>query len=262
MIMILPLQSAVPLANRHCHLSLCSAHHTHLGLWNALCTHGLTARKCTAQNAPHTYGFTKCTLHIWVDKMRVQVRACKDSHKAYPCTYMFWDVLIVFFHVVTVTSRRKIVLWHRQTNNHTHLLALRHLCVLCVLCVGGLFSVIGGPCKRYAVTAVTPTRMPSHNCLPGPHSAASARGAAMWQNARFRGRINLMTQNPALGTRGRCYIFRCYMRVAVHARFPVARPGVDITMRRAAWSRHSVLKILICFCSRAVHGSGRVWYGF
>jgi hypothetical protein len=26
------------------------------------------------------------------------------------------------------------------------------LCVLCVLCVGGLFSVIGGPCKRYAVT--------------------------------------------------------------------------------------------------------------
>ncbi len=35
------------------------------------------------------------------------------------------------------------------------------LCVLCVLCVGGLFSVIGGPCKRYAVTL---TRMPSHDC--------------------------------------------------------------------------------------------------
>ncbi len=42
--------------------------------------------------------------------------------------------------------------------------------------LGVLFSVIGGPCKRYAVTL---TRMPSHNCLPGPHSAASARGAAM-----------------------------------------------------------------------------------
>jgi hypothetical protein len=33
-----------------------------------------------------------------------------------------------------------------------------------------LFSVIRGPCKRYAVTL---TRMPVHNCLPGPHSAAS-----------------------------------------------------------------------------------------
>ncbi len=41
---------------------------------------------------------------------------------------------------------------------------------------GFIFSVIGGPCKRYAVT---PTRMPSHDCLPGPHSAAPARGAAM-----------------------------------------------------------------------------------
>ncbi len=27
--------------------------------------------------------------------------------------------------------------------------------------LGVLFSVIGGPCKRYAVT---PTRMPAHNC--------------------------------------------------------------------------------------------------
>jgi hypothetical protein len=33
--------------------------------------------------------------------------------------------------------------------------------------LGILFSVIGGPCKRYAVT---PTRMPGHVCLPGPHS--------------------------------------------------------------------------------------------
>ncbi len=56
------------------------------------------------------------------------------------------------------------------------------LCILCVLCVGVLFSVIGGPCKRYAVTL-------SHDCLPGPNSAASARRAAVRQNARFRGRI-------------------------------------------------------------------------
>jgi hypothetical protein len=39
-----------------------------------------------------------------------------------------------------------------------------------------LFSVIGGPCKRYAVTL---TPMPSHDCLPGQHSAVCARGAAM-----------------------------------------------------------------------------------
>jgi hypothetical protein len=32
------------------------------------------------------------------------------------------------------------------------------------------FPVIKGPCKRYAVTL---TRMPVHNCFPGPHSAAS-----------------------------------------------------------------------------------------
>jgi hypothetical protein len=30
----------------------------------------------------------------------------------------------------------------------------------------GFFSIIAGPCKRYAVT---PTRISGHNCLPGPH---------------------------------------------------------------------------------------------
>ncbi len=40
-----------------------------------------------------------------------------------------------------------------------------------------LFSVIWGPCKRYAVTL---TRMPVHNCLPGPHLAASVTGSAQW----------------------------------------------------------------------------------
>jgi hypothetical protein len=38
------------------------------------------------------------------------------------------------------------------------------LCILCVLCVGGLFSVIRGSCKRYAVT---PTCMPSHEAVLG-----------------------------------------------------------------------------------------------
>jgi hypothetical protein len=40
---------------------------------------------------------------------------------------------------------------------------------MCSMC-WDLFSVIGGPCKRYAVTL---TRMPVHNCLLGQHSAAS-----------------------------------------------------------------------------------------
>jgi hypothetical protein len=54
-----------------------------------------------------------------------------------------------------------------------------------------LFSVIGGPCKFIfcnwgPLYAVTPTRMPGHDCPPGPHAAEFLREAAMWQNARFR----------------------------------------------------------------------------
>jgi hypothetical protein len=38
--------------------------------------------------------------------------------------------------------------------------------------LGVLFSVIGGPCKRYAVTL---TRMPSQDCLQGPRSRSRSR---------------------------------------------------------------------------------------
>jgi hypothetical protein len=42
-----------------------------------------------------------------------------------------------------------------------------------------LFSVIGCPRKRYAVTL---TRMPVHNCLPGPHLAASVGSCHVTKN--------------------------------------------------------------------------------
>jgi hypothetical protein len=46
---------------------------------------------------------------------------------------------------------------------------------------GGLFSVVEGPCKRYAMA---PTRMSGHNCLPGPQTVSmrSMRGGFIFRN--------------------------------------------------------------------------------
>ncbi len=68
---------------------------------------------------------------------------------------------------------------HAVTNSV--LFANGSMLVLCILWIGGFIS-FSCPCKRYAVTL---TGMPRHNCLPGQHLGVSARGAAMWQNARF-----------------------------------------------------------------------------
>jgi hypothetical protein len=61
---------------------------------------------------------------------------------------------------------------YTHTHTHTHMHSLKHTLHFSELrsvrsMRGDSFSVIGGPCKRYAVT---PTRMPGHNCLPGPQT--------------------------------------------------------------------------------------------
>jgi hypothetical protein len=79
--------------------------------------------------------------------------ACSVTTSAFVFVHLCYLTICIHFHVFPLYSPGHTLLQVCLfvCSSFRHSLFPGHLCVLCVLCVVVLFSVVEGPCKRYAM---------------------------------------------------------------------------------------------------------------